>query len=122
MFSSLFGNADESMGAHSWGSRQKQYFPPLIDKHQPIKVTTEHEAREMTKNERDEVVQALKHGQVAMSRSLSSTPLGAGVVGAGLGGAGGFIASALQNAVQPHNHGWKGVYTRSGSTIVAFSK
>ncbi|CCA69741.1 hypothetical protein PIIN_03682 [Serendipita indica DSM 11827] len=120
MFSRLFGDANES-GAQSWIRRSKEYFPPPKDKHHPIKVSTEHEAREMTKNERDEVIQALKHGQVAMSKSLSTSPLGAAALGVGLGGFGGVVVSALQNAVQPHNHGWKGIYTRTGSTIFAFA-
>jgi hypothetical protein len=36
------------------------------------------------------------------------------------GGALGFIGSALQNAVQSHNYGWRGVFTRTGGTIWGF--
>ncbi|CAG7852331.1 SubName: Full=Uncharacterized protein {ECO:0000313/EMBL:CCA69741.1} [Serendipita indica DSM 11827] len=115
-------SAMQTSRVHRVGSvGQKEYFPPPKDKHHPIKVSTEHEAREMTKNERDEVIQALKHGQVAMSKGLSTSPLGAAALGVGLGGFGGVVVSALQNAVQPHNHGWKGIYTRTGSTIFAFA-
>ncbi|PVF97592.1 hypothetical protein CPB86DRAFT_674776, partial [Serendipita vermifera] len=33
----------------------------------------------------------------------------------------GFVGSALQNAVQKHDHGWKGVFTRTGGTIWTFA-
>lgn len=53
-------------------------------------------------------------------RLVKNSPFVVATGGLLTGGALGFIGSALQNAVQPHNHGWKGVFTRTGSTIWGF--
>lgn len=34
----------------------------------------------------------------------------------------GLFVSALQNSLQKHSHGAKGVFTRTGSTITSFGK
>ncbi|KIM20499.1 hypothetical protein M408DRAFT_333955 [Serendipita vermifera MAFF 305830] len=82
-----------------WIHRAREYYPSPADM---SKWTEEQRARVTT-------------------RSALGSPLGAGVVGLTGGATAGFIISTLQNAVQSHGEGWKGVFTRTGGTITSFA-
>jgi hypothetical protein len=52
------------------------------------------------------------HARNALKSSMSA---------AGVGFAGGFLASAVQNSLVKHNVGAMGVFTRTGGTVATFS-
>ncbi|KAG8815006.1 hypothetical protein FRC17_000899 [Serendipita sp. 399] len=77
--------------------------------------------RPLTAEEKEEVLRRFRDGQLHVVKSFRATPLGAALVGGLAGGSLGLVGSALQNAVQKHSHGWKGIFTRTGSTISGFA-
>lgn len=68
--------------------------------------------------------QLKKDGKISYAKPGTGfgSPLAAGAVGLTSGAALGLIGSTLQNAVQKHSEGWKGVFTRTGGTIWTFGE
>ncbi|KAG8837719.1 hypothetical protein FRC18_008221 [Serendipita sp. 400] len=146
-FSRAMSKVGETLGIGTWLERPKDYYShfhidPLV-RALGDHIRTEHRTefptperytatndqgelihkprRELTSEERDEVMKRFREGQLHVVKSFRATPAGAAMAGGMAGLTLGFVGSALQNAVQRHNHGWKGVFTRTGSTIWGFA-
>lgn len=109
-FSNLFSQFDMS----KWIDRPRSYYPDF-DK-------TTNSSREpkkwedLSEEEREDI------RKLFAASSFRNSPLGHTLGGLMAGTALGFVGSTLQNAVQTHNHGWRGVFTRTGGTIWGFGE
>jgi hypothetical protein len=112
---SLFGSV---FGSRPWIHRPREYYSGLdalpVDKSR----WTEEQREQVEKLKREEKI---IYAREAPGMGVAS-PLAAGAVGLTSGAVLGFVGSTLQNAVQRHNHGWKGVFTRTGGTIWGFGE
>jgi hypothetical protein len=103
IFKSIFGAP-----SGPWLDRPKEYYSGL-NKPPKWEDLSEEDKKAFEALRKEKIIPAFR-----------TTPLGAGVGGLVSGGLFGFVGSALQNAVQKHDHGWKGVFTRTGGTIWTF--
>lgn len=110
LFSSAFGN-------RPWIHRPREYYSGLD--------TLPVDKSKWTDEQREQVEKLKREGKIIHANAgpgmRVASPLAAGAVGLTSGAVLGFVGSTLQNAVQQHNHGWKGVFTRTGGTIWSFA-
>jgi len=99
------------LGDKSWFPRRPKYYSSF-DSSLPA------DPSEWTDEQREQAEKRAKIWYVnAGPGTAGPSPLAAGTFGLTSGAILGFVGSTLQNAVQNHNHGWKGVFTRTGGTI-----
>ena len=109
LFNSILGN-------RPWFHRPREYYSGLD--------TIPTDPSKWSDEQRAQVEALRKEGKIAYAQSGKGfgSPLAAGAVGLTSGAVLGFVGSTLQNAVQKHGEGWKGVFTRTGGTIWGFGE
>lgn len=122
----FFGSVLETFDVSKWIERPRPYYPnisTLPSSHPdapralgPGEYSKPRRWDELTEEERDNIRRLL--GKASWRNSPTGHALGGLAGGAALG----FIGSTLQNAIQRHDAGWKGVFTRTGGTIWTFGQ